>query len=377
MWKSPGMRKKLETKLVNRWSTENPTVVELGQTREVVTSMFCNDQHVFCAALWGIVGVYQLDGQWVRDLTPTERGPMYVNLAGGEGVLAAWSDFGVWSVWGIKGLEEELDTGFTGFNFDDDDDPDAHSLISTVQVIDQSKIALLVVHDMEDHNKVSLVFLKRGEQVWEEKIVACFPSFACWLASDGHWVALTNQATANNDVTKVTLWKEENTGQDIDLPGCSGSVVRSNVMMELPFLALILIDRVNMTTSVKVYRMAEDKQMKDLNSAASLVKSISFSNCRPMITTLSNRHFLGFVQAEAEVGVEGRLLHFVEKSNLFSDSSAIGRIQIHMPATSLSHQVALNTTTLVFHRREGDDQGLHSVLAKKDFWMTNNILPEL
>lgn len=97
---------------------------------------------------------------------------MYVNLAGGEGVFAAWSDFGVWSVWGIKGLEE--DTGFTGFNFDDDDDPDAHSWISTVQVIDQSKIALLVVHDMEDHNKVSLVFLKRGEQVWEEKIVASF-----------------------------------------------------------------------------------------------------------------------------------------------------------------------------------------------------------
>ena len=42
MWKSPGIsRKKLEKKLVNRWSTENPTVVELGQTREPVSSIFC------------------------------------------------------------------------------------------------------------------------------------------------------------------------------------------------------------------------------------------------------------------------------------------------------------------------------------------------
>ena len=53
MWKSPGMRKKLEKKLVNRWKTENPTVVELGQTREIVSSIFCNDQHIFCVALWG------------------------------------------------------------------------------------------------------------------------------------------------------------------------------------------------------------------------------------------------------------------------------------------------------------------------------------
>ena len=375
MWKSPGMRKKLETKLVNRWKTENPTEVELGQTREVVTSMFCNDQHVFCAALWGIVGVYQLDGQWVRDLTPTERGPMYVNLAGGEGVLAAWSDFGVWSVWGIKGLEE--DTGFTGFNFDDDDDPDAHSLISTVQVIDQSKIALLVVHDMEDHNKVSLVFLKRGEQVWEEKIVACFPFFPM-LAAHGHWVALVDDTlTTNNEVSKVMLWQEENTGQDIELPFERDGCMVRGMVMELPFLALILCKEDsygnNRTTSVKVYRMAEDKQMKDLSQAASLVKSISINNFWPMIGPLSNRHFVGFVHQE--VGVRGGMGHVFKKSTLFSNSSETGGIQIHLPTrtTSLfSRQIALNTTSLVFYRREKDDEGRHySVLAKKDFWMTN------
>ena len=159
-------------------------------------------------------------------------------------------------------------------------------MIANFQPIDPSKIALLVVHDMEDHNKVSLVFLKRGEQVWEEKIVACFPFFPM-LAAHGHWVALADDTlTTNNEVSKVMLWQEENTGQDIELLGCSESWVRG-FAMELPFLALILYDN-NRTASVKVYRMAEDKQMKDLSQAASLVKSISINNFWPMIGPLSN-----------------------------------------------------------------------------------------
>ena len=78
------------------------------------------------------------------------------------------------------------------------------------------------------------------------------------LAVDGQWVALIKDplaTRANNEMAKVTLWKEENTGQDIELLGCSESWV-SGIAMELPFLALILLDYDNRTASVKVYSRA-------------------------------------------------------------------------------------------------------------------------
>ena len=174
MWKTPGMRKKLEKKLVRRWKTENPTVVELGQTREEVSSIFCNDRHVFCGQHNGSVGVYQLDGQWVRDLTPTERMEGQLFMAGSDGVLAAWSTGGdVLTVWATKGQMEELHS-FQAIKCLSkvDSDHGVHLRITEVKVIDQSKIALLVTQLVDQ--KASLVFLKRVEQVWEEKIVASF-----------------------------------------------------------------------------------------------------------------------------------------------------------------------------------------------------------
>ena len=119
--------------------------------------------------------------------------------------------------------------------------------------------------------------------------------------------------------------------------------------------------------------------MRDLNSAASVVKSISFNHCLPWCATISNRYFLGFGSYQEErVGMGGGFVTFFEKSTLFSDSSATGESQIHLHTTNLPcHKVASNTTSLVFYREERDDQGRvkKRVLAKKDFWMTNNILP--
>ena len=112
-----------------------------------------------------------MDGTWVRDLTPTEREEdslYHTYMAGGEGVLTAWVGGGnVLTVWATKGHMEELHS-FNVINFRCDHG--GRSWIGEVQVIDQSKIALLL-----KRCKGSLVFLKRGEQVWEEKIVACFP----------------------------------------------------------------------------------------------------------------------------------------------------------------------------------------------------------
>merc|ERR1719209_1469128 len=47
VWGRPRWRKELEKKLVNRWNTQNPDTMVLGQAREKVARIFCNDRHIF------------------------------------------------------------------------------------------------------------------------------------------------------------------------------------------------------------------------------------------------------------------------------------------------------------------------------------------
>ena len=160
------------------WKSLSPIDVELGQpkARELLVSFTCNDKHIFCGHWSGIVGVYHLnDGIWVRDLVPSERISGNNQVAGGKHVLAAVSSNRVLTVWSTTREMEELHC-FNAHNFrclDDSCVLGADSNIVNFQEMDQSKIAVLVVH--RDCNKGSLVFLKKGEHVWEEKIVACSP----------------------------------------------------------------------------------------------------------------------------------------------------------------------------------------------------------
>ena len=66
VWKRSRERKRLEGKLVQMWKSADPRTVELGQTRELVTSMCCNDAYAFCGLENNRVAVYSLTtGQWV------------------------------------------------------------------------------------------------------------------------------------------------------------------------------------------------------------------------------------------------------------------------------------------------------------------------
>ena len=50
VWRNPSGRKRLRDKLVhrNRWKTADPLAKELGQVKQGITSLFCNDCYVFC-----------------------------------------------------------------------------------------------------------------------------------------------------------------------------------------------------------------------------------------------------------------------------------------------------------------------------------------
>ena len=60
VWGSKPGKKGLIAKLRHRWVNFEPSVDHLGRAKEKVTSLYCNDKHIFCGQGSGLVSVYNV-----------------------------------------------------------------------------------------------------------------------------------------------------------------------------------------------------------------------------------------------------------------------------------------------------------------------------
>ena len=73
VWKSEAGKKVLTSRLRQRWVNFEPSMDWLGRAKERVTSLYCNDKHIFCGQGSGLVRVYNVtSGEWIRDLVPID-----------------------------------------------------------------------------------------------------------------------------------------------------------------------------------------------------------------------------------------------------------------------------------------------------------------
>ena len=363
VWKRSRGRKRLEGKLLERWKTAVPPAVELCQTRESVSSIFCNDAYVFCGLHCGEVRVYSFTtGQWVRDLMPGE-GETRVRcnrlMSGSKTVVASAAKFGstpvTATVWSSQDKMEQL-YYFNATNHNCLDVTCIHEGADRRQLVDMnvvgSKIALLVFNVSK--NKCSLVVIRKGEHIWEEKTLACFLVLSSpkpFLAAAGDWISVTRWPS-RQVALQCALWQDDTYRQDIDLPGCQSAPLLATAM-DLPFLSLSVRDNDKPCASIKVFRLAADNGMKDIcGTVASLVKSIPLGDSWPTMI-ICNHLLFGFVDwNEATVTL-------IEKGALADAAAAEpDRRQIdHLGWSSCD----MNSTSLVFTR----DQRF---VLKKDFW---------
>ena len=125
VWGSEPGKKGLIAKLRHRWVNFQPRLDHLGRPEEMVTSLYCNDKHIFCGQGSGLVRVYTVtSGEYVRDLVPREAPRntpesssesecdsgsesefhedriSYTLVTGGKGVVAAVTWRAYVTVWG-------------------------------------------------------------------------------------------------------------------------------------------------------------------------------------------------------------------------------------------------------------------------------------
>ena len=370
-------RKRLEVKLVERWKTAEPITVEIGQARERVWSIFCNDAYVFCGgSMNGRVKVYSLtSGEWVRDLLPGEVGTgcSVTRVSGSKEVIAAVMWNSRVTVWSSHREMEQL-YYFDAINHNCLDLDCLHGGDKDIEdfKVAGSKTALLLA-DPHQMDKTSLVVIKRGEHMWEEKTLVCLPSDSrlSSLAIDGDWVAVVKRFGTGQ---KVMLWQDDIFRQEVDLPGCLPVAVMA-IAMELPFFSLR--DIVKGCAFIKVFRLAADSGMEDISTVASLFKTIPIDdNLMPIRGgIICNQLFFGFVLASS-YDEEGPSVILIEKKALLDPAAGpplqTARRQINLEVNGSIRNVDMNTTCLVFgqDQRQGSEE-VGSLLLRNDFWMPN------
>ena len=152
---------------------------------------------------------------------------------------------------------------------------------------------------------------------------------------------------------KVKLWKEELFRQDVELPGVPPYEVR-DVVLESPFLVVggTGWSEGRLTSWIRVFQLAADKLMEDLNTAASPIKTLKFPGFE-LNKLLCTRLVLGCLLHED--GENEYSLVLFEKTALLDASTPPeqtpwNRVDLETTDYNL---VDMNTTSLVFVQNQG------------------------
>ena len=359
VWGNKRARKTLEEKLLNRWKTTNPETVQLGTVPRGVLAMFCNNSHVFLG--WGNseVKVYSMtDGQWARDLESGEENLWVERICGGESIVAAQLGTDVVRVWSSKEEMGRLHS-FDVRNHEGNAMA-RRDLVRDIKVTGNKVVILLQDGPLWTTHK--LVVLQEGEH---NKILDPFttPRWNIRLAVDGDWWAVAGGDVSRPDILMVKLWKEDLFKRDIELPGVRARDVQ-DVVLESPFLVVGVTSWSAATRPIKVFQLAANNLMEDLNTAASLVKTLQFPNLY-----FDKLRCTGLVLG-CQMRAQGqRSLVLFEKTALLDTTTLPEQTpgnRVHLGTIGFN-LVDMNTTSLVFIQNV---TGQENNLCKKDFWIS-------
>ena len=196
VWGSEPGKKGLIAKLRHRWVNFQPRLDQLGIPEEMVTTLYCNDKHIFCGQGSGLVRVYTVaSGEYVRDLVPRESPRTtpessseshcdsgseskfhedrisYTLVTGGKGVVAAVTWDAYVTVWGTG---DDMDW-VASYQYRCDDcceipcDCAFPGIIDDIKVTPHGKIVLAAttgVPNWHPPSPTSVLIMKKSEDGW-------------------------------------------------------------------------------------------------------------------------------------------------------------------------------------------------------------------
>ena len=348
VWRSKPGREKLEARLVQRWMTIDPEVKQIGETRCEVKSLYANNKHVFCGQTDGVIAVFTLEGQWVRDLNHPGGNPDLWRIVGGKNILAAvaWGCPNVAvTVWSTSKEMEQL-----------------HSLNIVgrqpkVNCLDD-KVAILV---RKDGGLRSLVVSERGQEgTWEDKTLGSFSSGFFYhgeMAGEGNLIAVAwgrhcyRQAGVNSSPV-VAFWEGDKKLPEVILTEDRGCGVAGIVLKESKLVLHLY------SGEMRVYLVSLGSGSIRLD----LIKKVASSRYLAIDSLFSNKIILACCDSS-----DGISLFEMKRLLSLSSRDTVSR-KLRLPPV-FPERVSLNQTQMVWAQSSLANASGPSSLYMRDFWM--------
>ena len=375
VWNNEYGKKRLTQMLLQRWMTENPKEEvlfnqEVNLENREITNMLCDEEYVYCADSTGKVRMFRLsDGVMERELLPgpedESRFDFEAKMAMKKDLLALEGDIpdpvfitSTLTVWNTttSSTGEVIFRGSPG------------SSIKAMEVM-EGKIAIVEGGSDDDWRHRSLVVIEKVDNVWVRKDLAQWqlPRIAyTYMASDqGLFVIL--------ELDTLRVYTSSDDGKELKMPVSGNGLGWGGMSMSLPFLFHFTFEAQGSRTCMvmQVFKVPTDK---DIGTDPSLLKSINIDGfLSPFLTPFHSTLVVGVLYPGQTVGT---ILQVFEKAKL-QDAGVlpenIERRKVKLEDSVVARLSSLNTTSLVYIKRDSQDKQLHRrSLVKRNFWMSNS-----
>ena len=215
--------------------------------------------------------------------------------------------------------------------------------------------------------------IEKVDNVWMRKDLAQWPlprsAETCMASYNDVWVVL------ELDIDTLRVYTGSDDGKELKMPVSGNGLGWGGMSMSLPFLFHFTFEAQGSRTCMvmQVFKVPTDK---DIGTDPSLLKSINIdgflsSSLRPFHSTLVVG--VGVLYLRQTVGT---ILHVFEKAKL-QDAGVlpenIERRKVKLEDSVVARLSSLNTTSLVYIKRDSQDKQLHRrSLVKRNFWMSNS-----
>ena len=403
VWGSEAGKKGLTARLRQRWVNFKPQMDWLGEAKEAVTSLFCNDTHIFCGQDSGMVRVYLVSsGEWVTDLVPRESPSSEPNpdamstlVAGGKGMVAAVTWGQIVTVWSKKdGMDWAHPGGVASFSYQFKCDSckerpcdcpkrsegaaEGDGTIEDIKVTPHGKIVLLKKNEDGDADTASaLLIMEKSDDGWT---VDDSPMhWRCGFAMDKHlgchgdyylfWEANSSNFSFGSAEKNFEDWcghPHNQEGMKFDPDEIPNRGFSGGFFLEPPFMVLVKGHPKSRSAALMVYQMETYKVLKAFD--------YSRGRCLNLIT---NQYVVVQLQFDNAGFHDDYVLIFDKKMLLDVNTTAeevkIQKVEINQHSLNL---MSINTTSLVFAKNtswkpgpSGDWKNVGKDLSILNFWV--------
>ena len=381
-WNQLIKKEVLTTKLLQRWTHFPPRLQLVGRAGENVTSLFCNDVHIFCGQENGLIGVYSMTGEWIGELVPghstmsKKRDIISHTLVAGSGGTVAtltWRrTLTLWRCSSRNGDISQISSFCRKNNRCQNDTCECHQhiYIPAIKVVDENKMIFVAeISSRPPHScHASLMMTKRSNSGWETVLVIDSAYIALGCLGDYFYLTAKKKFCFGSARKDFPGWYDNSHHFDTDdLPLMrQDEHIRHSekIILEPPFLISLkqgdlVVYNMDSNKPIKTIKQSEDKDRALIVSLDLIANDLVVAHkvCKLAPNDVS-RDFNHIAIYDKKILLDPRVP---------ADAVPIQKVYVDMDL--VDKKMSMNTTSIVFARTSFSRKPVEKEIQVLNFWL--------